>query len=394
MSAFQLNYKNSDTYIRGDTRQLSFKTTGGLSFQRVWSLKNPKAKMALVLFLSFCSGCLNFFFVERVALYNPGLLSVWQSIGRCIKGFVGTSADVAYLILFWVFNSVINLVLALCTYRVIGKEMTRLSVLFIVGSSATGLILSYLPKDWGFKEFFLFSNPFGASNTQEQNGKNFSFLVWENVTQTTEGNTSLAKSGIIILFIYAIVFSFLNALITSLLYALGGCGGGVDWVIFYLFRAKSYFANKLIFYTSFCFCTFSYITGSYIPWAVNGGSGGKQFKELLSNFFSPLFFALLIALFVRRFIFNVFYPRFRFINVKIFTNKFLEIRNELINRKFPHSFTIVPSFGSYSLRSQAQLEFICLLIELQELTKVVRKIDQNCFICSIPIRSLNARIEM
>ena len=100
MSAFQLNYQNSDSAILGDTRKLSFKTTGGLSFQRVWSLKNPRAKMALVLLLSFCSGCLNFFFVERVALYNPGLLSIWQSIGRCIKGIAGEKADVAYLILF------------------------------------------------------------------------------------------------------------------------------------------------------------------------------------------------------------------------------------------------------------------------------------------------------
>lgn len=401
MSSFNLNYPNPYPIALEDPRKLSFKTIGWLSFQRVWSLKNQKIKVALVLFLGFCSGCLNFFFVEKVAIYNPGLLAVWQAIGRCVKGCTNGKSEqehiqIIYLILFWVFNSIINLFFALSVYKVVGKEMTGLSVLFMVVSSLTGVGLAKLPGGAGLEKFYLFSDPFNGG--QENTQKAIKFLTWEEATKT-EVAKSTVTNGIILLFIYAIVFAILNSLITSLLYALGGCGGGVDWIIFYLFRSKSYLSNKLIFYTSLAFLTFAYITGSYIPWAVKGngvggGGGANGATKLISNFFSPLFFALLISLFTRRFIFNVFYPRFKFINVKIFTNKFLEIRNELIEKKFPHSFTIVPSFGSYSLRSQSQLEFICLLIELQELTKVARQIDKNCFICSIPIRSLNARIKI
>ncbi|CBZ40116.1 conserved hypothetical membrane protein [Mycoplasma suis KI3806] len=399
MSSFNTSYSSADKLASIDTRKLTFKTTGGLSFQYFWSLKDQKTKILLVLMLSVFSGCLSFFFVEKVGIYSPGMFSIWQSIARLAKSQMGEEqSKVVYLLFFWVFNSIMNIVLAICTCKAIGKDMTKLSVLFIVGSTITGLILTNLPQGWGLKDFFLFSNPFGnykgcQQQPQQENGKVAQFLQWEAIAGGTEKSNGTPNSnGVIVLFIYAIVYSILNSLMTSLLYALGGCGGGVDWIIFYLFKKKSYFANKLIFYTGLFLSFSSYTIGSYLPWALSGNGNNGGFSSFITNFFSPLFFALLSSIFVKKFIFTVFYPRFKFINVKIFTTMWLDIRKELIERKFPHSFTIVPSYGSYSLRSQTQLEFVCLLIELQELIQIIRKIDKNCFICSLPIKSLNARI--
>ncbi|AGX88814.1 DUF2179 domain-containing protein [Mycoplasma parvum] len=406
MSTFNTSYNNQEAKLDSiDTKQLTFKVTGGLSFQYFWTLKDKKKKIMLILLLSFFSGTLNFFFVEKIGLYSPGMFSIWQSIARLSKSQMGNGSkavDIVYLLLFWVVNSIMNIALAICTFKGIGKEMTKYSVIFIVGATITGLIWSNLEETLNLKDFYLFSDPFKNIKTCQQNGSyaedsiNSKFLIWETIRPTY--NNSVAKkatnNGVILLFLYSIVYAALNSLLASLLYALGACGGGIDWIIFYLFKTKSYFANKLIMYTGLFFSFMSYTLGSYLPWALkwdNSKHGGVG-SSYVYNFFSPLFFAILAANFVKKFIFSVFYPRFNFINVKIFTTMWLEIRNELINRKFPHSFTIIPSYGSYSLRSQTQLEFVCLLIELQELVKIVRKIDKNCFICSVPIKSLNARI--
>ncbi|CCE66537.1 DUF2179 domain-containing protein [Candidatus Mycoplasma haematominutum] len=370
-----------------DTRNLTLKSTGGVSFQYFWALKDKRAKLSLILLLSVLSGCLNFFFVERAGIYNPGIFSVWQSLARLLKSRLDeTSGRVVYLVFFWGINSIMNIVLALLTYKGIGIEMTKLSICFIVGSATTGLILSNLPTNWNLQQFYLFSNPF--SSTTNNNGS-INFLTWD-TTENGKNNTSGDAKGIIILFMYAVVFSILNSLIASLLYALEACSGGVDWIIFYLFKTKSYFANKLMFHVGLSLSAFSYIVGSYLPWALGNGSN----KKLVTNFFSPLFFALLSSLFVRKIVFKIFYPRFEYVSVKIFTGKLWEIRAALIEEKFRHSFTIVPSYGSYLLRAQYQLEFVCLLIELQELVRIIRKIDKDCFICSLPVRSLNAKISI
>ncbi|AFO51601.1 hypothetical protein MHLP_00105 [Candidatus Mycoplasma haematolamae str. Purdue] len=394
MSSTYMNYKKEFHPDSADTRRLTFKATGGISFQYFWSLKNTKIKWVWVAILSITSGALNYFLVEKAGIFSPGMQSIWQSIARLVKGVGGTQDKTVYVSIFWGLNAITNIGLSIATVKAIGKGMTQLSVIYIIGSALTGVALSYIPSS---DTFYIFSNPFkGQQQSGQQSNGESKFLIWEHITcpasqPQSQSQSTTIGNGILVLFMYAITFSLLNSIVSSLLYAMGGCGGGVDWIIFYLFKTRSYFANKLMFYAGIGFSSFSYIVGSYIPWAV---SCKQEASVVASNFFSPMFFAMILAILVRRVTFNLFYPRFKFVNVKIFTNMYLEIRQALIDVKFPHSFTIVPSFGSYRLKSQAQLEFICLLIELQELVKIVRSIDKNCFICSMPIRSLNARINM
>ncbi|WP_245633496.1 DUF2179 domain-containing protein [Candidatus Mycoplasma haematobovis] len=381
---------------------------GILKLQFLFDIEKFSQKIWIITAVSIFVGIYNFFLLERTGLYSLGINSVFQAIARCITFFWGKNYPKVHAFLFWGMVLIFNIPLAVLGYTRIGKNFTIFTLLFITVSTITSLILSSVSDPLGLKDFYIFSDPRTFNKCLKD--QKINILQWQYVTPLDKGGKNYVlndSSNISLIFFYGFIFGLLNTFTSLVIYALGGSTGGIDWLVFYLSKKKMNSTNNVILYFSLLITLFSYLVGTYIPYlshmsdhrsnGCNGQgalNGEKLHKLLIPNIVGPILFATFIAAFTKKILFNLFYPHFKLVNVKIFTNKALELREILLASDFPHSFTINTATGGYLLRKQNVFEVICFALELKNIQDYTRKIDPNCLIVASPIKSLSGNFKV
>lgn len=381
---------------------------GILKLQFLFDIEKFSQKISIITAVSIFVGIYNFFLLERTGLYSLGINSVFQAIARCITFFWGQDYPKVHAFLFWGMVLIFNIPLAVLGYTRIGKNFTIFTILFITISTLTSIILSSISKDVGLKDFYIFSDP--RTFNQCLKDKKINILQWQYITPVSEENKNYVlndSSNISLIFFYGFIFGLLNTFTSLVIYALGGSTGGIDWLVFYLSKKKINSTNNVILYFGLVITLCSYLIGTYIPYLShmsehrsNGckGSGPLNNQELhkllIPNIFGPILFATFIAAFTKKILFSLFYPQLKLVNVKIFTNKAMELRELLLASDFPHSFTINTATGGYLLRKQNVFEIICFALELKNIKEYARKIDSECLIIASPIKSLSGNFKV
>jgi uncharacterized membrane-anchored protein YitT (DUF2179 family) len=150
-----------------------------------------------------------------------------------------------------------------------------------------------------------------------------------------------------LLFIYAIVYGLLSSIGYAILYIVGGCSAGGDFISIYFFSIKHKSLGSLMIIINSSMMIFGSIIGSYISAGIVDPQG-FSFPFLLSanlvaSFLSVVIFGLLL---------NRIFPMHRIVKVEIISDRLMDIRNELFASKFTHSMTITKGLGAYTLKEK------------------------------------------
>ncbi|WP_216082820.1 YitT family protein [Candidatus Mycoplasma haematohominis] len=407
-----------DPYVK--QRKTSLLSVGSVRLQFLFDIKKFSTKVIIIVLVSIFMGTYNFFILERTGLYSLGIGSIFQSIARCVSYFMKNNGNEAaakatHTFLFWGMSLAMNVPLAIFGYRNIGKKFAILTIINICVSSLTSMAWSSLPSSWGLREFYIFSDP-RTFNTQLIN-KGINILQWNYVTVIDSSNNGVVKaaatvvhsanqidmndsSRVVLIFFYGIVLGLLHTISSIFILSLGGSTGGIDWIVYYLVKKKSLSSPNLYLYMGLVISFLAYVCGTYVPYAhymlANKANGvaetfNNQNHSVISSLLGPMYIATVISALTKKIMFYLFYSHFKIINVKIFTNKIMEFKKELLNSEFPHGFTISSAVGGYGLRHQFVFEVTCFALDLKMLRELVSKVDPGCLLIAIPVKSLNGK---
>jgi uncharacterized membrane-anchored protein YitT (DUF2179 family) len=150
-----------------------------------------------------------------------------------------------------------------------------------------------------------------------------------------------------LLFIYAIAYGFISALCYAILYIIGGCSAGGDFISIYYSSIKHKPLGGLMIIVNSSMMLIGSIIGSYISAGLVDPQGFAfpffLSANLVTSFVSVVIFGLLI---------NRFFPLHRIVKVEIISEHLMKIRNHLFDSKFTHSMTISKGLGAYTLEEK------------------------------------------
>lgn len=279
------------------------------------------------------------------------------------------------------------------------------------------MLLASMPSSWGLHNFHIFSDPRSFNTNLVDKG--IYILQWNYITNfKTNGSASLNfamndNSRVIVIFLYGVLFGILNTFSSIFIYSLGGSTGGMDWLIYYYIKRKRKRIHNVYFYMGLILTFIAYVVGTYVPYvdymlfnSSSSGSGANaggltiitndqinnKHHSVLSSLLGPMFIATVIAVLVRKILYYFFYPSFQMITVKIYTHKPIELRRNLIQSRFPQSFTINLAIGGYKLRNQSVFEVTCFVWDFKFLKELAKSVDSSCLIIASPVRSLTGKV--
>lgn len=411
--------------VNEDQRKTSLLSIGGVKLQFLFDIRKFSTKILIIVLVSMFMGTYNFFILEKTGLYSLGVGSIFQSVARCVKYFMRERGDKAtatatHTILFWGMSLVTNIPLAIFGYRRIGKKFAILTIINIAVSTVTSMFWSSLPAEWGLKRFYIFSDP--RTFNKELIDKGINILQWNyvtifdlkgNIQNATAGVSTVAdattptgyvsmndSSRVALIFLYGIILGLLHTISSIFILSLGGSTGGIDWIFYYWVKKKSLRAPNFYLYLGLLISFVSYVCGTYAPYAhsiltdtTNSAMSAlnNKYHSVISSLLGPMYIATAISALTKKIMFHIFYPHFKIITVKVFTNKVMEFRQELLNSAFPHGFTISTAFGGYGLRHQSIVEVACFALDLKVIREMISKVDPGCLLIATPVKSLNGK---
>jgi uncharacterized membrane-anchored protein YitT (DUF2179 family) len=150
-----------------------------------------------------------------------------------------------------------------------------------------------------------------------------------------------------LLFIYAIIYGLIASVAYALLYIVGGCSAGSDFVSIYYSSIKHKPLGGLMIIMNSTLMILGSTVGSYVS-AGLVDSQGFSFAfflsaNLVASFLSVLMFGLLL---------NKFFPMHKMVRVEIISEELFKIRDELFASKFTHSMSITKNIGAYSQKDK------------------------------------------
>jgi uncharacterized membrane-anchored protein YitT (DUF2179 family) len=147
-----------------------------------------------------------------------------------------------------------------------------------------------------------------------------------------------------LLFIYAIVYGIVSSVGFGILYIIGGCSAGGDFVSIYYSSIKHKPLGGLMIIVNSVLMIIGSIIGSYISTGLINPEGFAfpflLSSNLVASFVSVVIFGLLL---------NRIFPLHKNVKVEIISEHLMKIRDELYASKFTHPMTISKGLGAYSL---------------------------------------------
>jgi uncharacterized membrane-anchored protein YitT (DUF2179 family) len=214
------------------------------------------------------------FLLKNTGIYNSGLSGFLQGVSRFIyvliyKNIGKKQADASFNILFWGIYLLFNIPLLIFSWFKVGKTFTKITFVFLAVNTLVGIGISFIP---GIGNVFLFGNtlPHGADNQQNV----FSQYGVYNIPFYFDGgdqyfNVQYDSSKSLMLLIYGLAYGLFSAASYSVLYIIGGCSGGMDYIsIYYATKKHKPLGATLVLINSISLILGviigSYISGGYV----------------------------------------------------------------------------------------------------------------------------------
>jgi uncharacterized membrane-anchored protein YitT (DUF2179 family) len=217
------------------------------------------------------------FLLKNTGVYNSGLSGLLQGVSRFVYVLVRKTsgnqkaADNVFNVLFWGLYLLANIPLIIFAWFKIGKTFTKLTLVFLVVNTLIGLGISFIP---GINHVFIFGNtiPYGTGSESNIFGAYNVYNLPFYFNDKTGGhffNTQYDSVKSLELLLYGVVYGIVSAVCYAMLYIVGGCSGGLDYVsIYYATKKQKSLGGMLTTINGFAllggFLIGSYLSGGYI----------------------------------------------------------------------------------------------------------------------------------
>lgn len=351
-----------------------------LKYSKLYKTSKRKTYLFVCL-LGVIASLVTLFLFQNSGVYSSGVSGVFQGIARMIRSgllvqnnlSVGT-IDTIYNVFFWITYFLVNIPLCIFAYKKISKKFAILTILYIAVNQISGLLFNLIP---GIGALDLLGNTSG-------NNINVNYLEWDD-TGSRPFN----------LFIYTIIGAALIGWIYSILYILGTSTGGSDVISFYYAKVKNRnIAKTLVIVNVICTLS-SALLGTFGAMCIqHQDQVFKSTSAVFSAILSPnLVFSSLSAI-IMGMVINNYFPRSKFITIKVYSTKTLEIRQKFIDSGYNHGFTIYNITNGYTLSQGHCLETTCMFIEIATVINIIRSIDNNAIVKVIPLTAVDGKMNM
>jgi uncharacterized membrane-anchored protein YitT (DUF2179 family) len=322
----------------------------------------------IAIIIGIVMGAATQFLVKNTGLYNSGLSAITQGIARISNTLsqksdnpaIQANATIIFNALFWGIYVLFNVPLFIFALKKIGKTFANLTIVFIVVTNLLGFGLSCIHN---IDHVFLFGNsiaegskvdePFSKSDNIFAAKGIYNIPFWfepkvdSAVLPDQIFNPSYDPYKALLLFIYAFAYGLICSVTYAILYIVGGCSGGGDFLSIYYSSIKHRPLGSLLIAVNSSMLFFGFIIGSYLSCGIMN-SQGFAFPfffsaNLIASFLSVVVFGLLL---------NKFFPIQRIVKVEIISERIMGIRDELFKSNFTHSMTISKNVGAYTLKEK------------------------------------------
>jgi uncharacterized membrane-anchored protein YitT (DUF2179 family) len=208
-------------------------------------------------------GIVILFLLKNTGLYNSGLSAIGQGISRFIYTNLQlhgntTNAEMIFNILFWGLYFVLNVPFFIFGYLKIGKTFGLLTIVFLFFNTLTGFCLSLIPH---INQILILGDtiPIGYTGNDHQNfafaGQNvfahygvyilpFDFnanpgvIAGQNFLSQQIFDSDADSVRALFLLIYGIAYGLVSAVCYAMIYVVGACTAGLDFVSVYYATVK------------------------------------------------------------------------------------------------------------------------------------------------------------
>lgn len=379
-----------DSFETGKFHDITVKT-GSIKFSKLYRLKTWQR----YIFAGICGTLMAIivqFLIKNTGLYNTGLSAVIQGFSRFIytlmtkNGSSPATAELVFNLLFWIVYFILNIPLFLFSYFKIGKTFTKLTVIYLAFNVGIGFALSSIPH---VNEVFIFGRtiPEAGNILTENNVYVLPFYYQDTVGNLFDINHDPIKS--FFLFLNALVYGFFSSLFFAILYIIGSCSAGLDFVsIYYAIKKNKNISNMLVIVNSI-----SMVIGATLGSYLSGGLIDSRCYNW-QFFFSANIFASFLSIIIFGIFLSRFFPLNKNVKIEVYTDKIKEVRNYLYDHKYTHALTIYKTTGGYSLHDHYMIQTVAMNIELPRIVKFIRDVDPKCLIIATKLDDIDGTINV
>lgn len=349
-----------------------YKSTIGF-FSKIYGRNDFKWRVGIAIIVGLMMSFTSLIFVQNTGIYISGTSGIFQGIARIAKiviknnGVDQVTVNMIYELLFYGMYLVTNIPLIIFSYKKMGKKFTILSSIVVIISNVVPLLLNLIP---GIKNVFVFGNT--------SNGDLY-------LLDFSEGNIMKAPS----MFLYALFAGLINGVAYSMIIAVGGSTGGLDFISFFFAYKKRKPMGPIL----LAFNASSVFLSSFIGSFLAGGIADSA-NWTFSNFLSQNFISSVIYTIIVTSVINHLFPKDRIVKIQIYAEDVMRIRNYLYSVNFNHSITINTTTGGYSLQEKKNIEIICLYIEVPKIIKRLKESKQQMMITIAPIKGIDGKLSV
>ena len=399
-------FHHHDTFTSAKYR-LHHVTSNSLRFSWLYLHHRRTTRYAIAALIGFLMAFFVQILIKNTGLYNTGISAVTQGIARIVNGimknnqFDSTVTYIAYNTIFWGLFFIINIPLFILSYKKIGKTFTGLSFTYIAVETAFGFVFSAIPN---IENVLLFGDTRGSAQVLEDGTKIIqNWLVYNglNIIPLSYGSVDVFYNGHplflanldpiknLYVILSAIAFGIVSAACYSVLYIIGACSCGADFISFYFSVTKQQSVNKIIVIINTTLMLIGVLTGSYI-------ASGVICNECwnASWLWSGTLIGSIINMIIFKVILSTFYPSTSMVVVNIYSNKADEIMDILKKVNYTQACTIYQAKGGYKGLTQYVMQTICMFSETNNLIHFIRKIDKDCMISVTKLRDADGNLRV
>lgn len=366
----------------------------------LFEIKNPWYKYLLCLVIGLFVAIITLFLVGNTGLNSGGMTALSQSIARITETLLSkftkvneTTKNLVYLLLFWGLFFVLNIPLIVFSYKKVGKQFAKLSIMYALSSAVFGFALSYIPN---ISHILILGNtiPLGTStnhidsdNVFVQNHV-FCLPFYFPCNDKTIYDVSADPIRSVFLIFYGMAFGLLSAITFAMLYALGGCKLGLDCVAFYYSKTKGMSVGFTTSTLNNAAMFIAVIIGNWIPAGiVNNAAWNWEFL------FSANLIASICSMIIYGLVLNKFYPINALLKIEIYTKFTAEVINYLLKNNYPHKVDLAETVRVTSKEKKLKLITICTYMESHSLIKTIRQVDKTAAISCYKIEIFSGEIK-
>ncbi|MDR0986046.1 MAG: DUF2179 domain-containing protein [Mycoplasmataceae bacterium] len=391
--------------------------SGVVRFSRLYSLNKTWMKYLVAAIVGLIMSIATVLLVEVTGLYTGGFGAFLQGVARLTYSGISNSvlkdnpyiAQIIFNAMFWGLYLLLNIPLSIFAFRKISHQFVGLSLTYLIVLQGMGFV-------WGIIPHIHDLQIFGNTQTVNEHLANFNIQSiifspnwfpteingswdWSQLKSSTDPgvdhnivstvtNENITRAFLLI--VYCIVFSLISGLSYAIMFSIGGSTAGSDYLTIYWSQEKNKNVGGVFAIISSVSMFLGICMGTY-------GAGGiiDSSKYLgWQYFFSANLFASLVWVFLNGWLIDKWFPWHKLVRVEVYSNKVNEINDELKTIKYTHPTTLLSATGGYSNKPTKMLLSVCMIVELPELIKQIRKVDDQCLISSSYIADIDGRMSV